>query len=234
MKSKLRLLLASLLTAAFGGTAFAQLDNFYAEGLVGISSIKVATGKFTNNTFTQQLDTATPATAPNSITVTGKDKSSQAFGLRVGYQLSPIFSVEGTYINVGTASVTGTGVMVAPTASASAVAFKTDLDITSWNFGFAARHTMDNFSLVGRLGISTSTAEWGKTISNTTAPTAGAQSASKFLLDAFPAQQRKVDFNYGLGVSYKVNDHVSVSGNYDYVSGAQAANVISASLKYAF
>lgn len=232
MKSKLRLLLASLLTAAFAGTAFAQLDSFYAEGIAGISSIKVATGKFTNNTFTQQLDTS--FNAPNSITITGKDKSSQAFGLRVGYQLSPIFSVEGTYINVGTATVTGTGVMVTPTNSASAVAFKTDLDITSWNFGFAARHTMDNLSLVGRIGISTSTAEWGKTISNTTAPIAGAQSASKFLFDGFPNQQRKADFNYGVGVSYKVNDHVSVSGNYDYVSGAQAANVISASVKYAF
>ena len=53
MKSKLRLLLASLLTAAFCGTAFAQLENFYAEGIVGVSSIKVATGKFTNNPFTQ-------------------------------------------------------------------------------------------------------------------------------------------------------------------------------------
>jgi len=232
MKSKLRLLLASLLTAAFCGTAFAQLENFYAEGIVGVSSIKVATGKFTNNPFTQTLDTS--FNAPNTITVTGKDKSSNAYGLRVGYQLSPIFSVEGTYINVGTASVTGTGTLVVPTAQASTVAFKTDLDITSWNFGFAARHTMDNFTLVGRLGISTSTAEWGKNITNATAPTAGQQRASKTLFDAFPNQQRKVDFNYGVAVSYKVNSHVSVSGNYDYVSGSQSANVISASLKYAF
>ena len=232
MKSKLRLLLASLLTAAFSGTAFAQLDNFYAEGIVGISSIKVATGKFTNNTFTQTVDTA--GNAPNSIKVTGKDKSSQAYGLRVGYQLSPIFSVEGTYINVGTASVTGTGVLVTPTNQASTVAFKTDMDITSWSFGFAARHTMDNFSIVGRIGISTSTAEWGKNITNATAPTAGQESASKKLFDAFPNQQRKADFNYGVSGSYKVNDHVNVSLNYDYVSGNQSASVISASLKYAF
>ena len=71
MKSKLRLLAASLLASAVCGTAFAQLDNFYAEGIAGISSFKISTGKFTNNNFTQTAP-ATGTTA-NTVTITGSN-----------------------------------------------------------------------------------------------------------------------------------------------------------------
>src|SRR5262245_56764384 len=106
MKSKLRLLAASLLASAFCGTAFAQLDNFYAEGIAGFSSFKLTTGDFTNNAFTQ----TSPATGttPNTVTITSTDKSDIALGLRIGYQLTEMWSVEGSYINLGTAKVSGT------------------------------------------------------------------------------------------------------------------------------
>ena len=112
MKSKLRLLAASLLASAVCGTAFAQLDNFYAEGIAGITSFKLSTGKYTNNTFTQTAP-ATGTTA-NTVTVTSSDKSDTALGLRVGYHLSDMFGVEGSYIYLGSPTVSGTAQLNTP------------------------------------------------------------------------------------------------------------------------
>lgn len=234
MKSSLRLLIASLLSTAVCGTAFAQLDNFYAEGIAGITSFKLSTGDFTNNNFTQ----TSPAvgTTPNTVTITRKDKSDIALGLRIGYQLNEMWSVEGSYINAGTAKLSGTAQLNTPVISASDVSWKTDLKVTKWTFGFTARHTLaDKLTLVGRFGIGTSRAEWGKTFTTTTIPPNNtAPTAGKILSDAFRNQQRKVDFDYGIGLTFKVSDHVNLSAGYDMVSGKQNANIISASLRYSF
>jgi opacity protein-like surface antigen len=234
MKSKLRLLAASLLASAVCGTAFAQLDNFYAEGIVGFSSFKLTTGDFTNNAFTQQSPAT--GTTPNTITITGTDKSDTAYGLRIGYQLNETFGVEGSYVNLGTAKVSGTAQLNTPVLSASAVTWSTDLDVTKWTFGFTARHSLqDKLSIVGRAGIGSSTAEWSKTITTVTIPpNNSAATAGRILQDAFRAQQRKVDFDYGIGLAYKVNEHSGLNLGYDYVSGKQAASVISLSYKYSF
>jgi hypothetical protein len=233
MKSKLRLLVASLMTAALCGTASAQLDNFYVEGIAGFTSFKASTGDVTNNLFTQTAP-ATGTTA-NTITITGTDKSDMALGLRIGYQLTEIFSVEGSYINAGTLTISGTGQLNTPVLSASAVTFKNELEVTAWTFGFAAKHTMDKLSVGGRIGMTASRAEWGKTITTATIPpNNAAATAGKILQDAFPNQQRKADFSYGVSGSYKFNDRFTGSLNYDYVSGKQAASIVSASLKYAF
>jgi hypothetical protein len=234
MKSKLRLLAASLLASAVCGTAFAQLDNFYAEGIAGITSFKLSTGKYTNNTFTQTAP-ATGTTA-NTVTVTSTDKSDTALGLRVGYHLSDVFGVEGSYIYLGSPTVSGTAQLNTPVLSASAVTWKTEMKVTKWTFGFTAKHGFsDNLSIVGRFGIGTQRAEWGKTTTTATiAPNNSSATAGKILEDAFPAQQRKADFDYGVALSWKVNGHVNVALGYDYVSGAQAANLVSASLKYSF
>jgi opacity protein-like surface antigen len=235
MKSKLRLLIASLITSAVCGTAFAQLDNIYAEGIAGISSFKLSTGAFTNNPFTQ-VQPSPVGTAANTVTVTSSDKSDVALGLRIGYHLNDNWSVEGSYINAGTAKVSGTAQLNTPALSASAVTWSTELDVTDWAFGFNYRRTLaDKLSVVGRIAFGASTAEWGKTITTATIPpNSSAQTAGKILQDAFPAQQRKAGFNYGITLSYKVNEHVSAAIGYDYLSGKQAVNLTSASLKYSF
>lgn len=234
MKSKLRLLAASLLASAFCGTAFAQLDNFYAEGIAGVSSFKLSTGKFTNNNFTQTAP-ATGTTA-NTVTINSKDKTDMALGLRVGYHLNDTFGVEGSYIYLGSPTVSGTARLDTPVLSASDVTWKTELKVTKWTFGFTAKHGFsDNLSVIGRFGIGTQRAEWGKTITTATIPpNSSAATAGKILQDAFPAQQRKVDFDYGIGLAWKVNAHWNLTGGVDYVSGSQAATLVSAALKYNF
>jgi hypothetical protein len=192
--------------------AFADLTGFYVEPRAGGSSISLDTSSF----------------AKSNLTVASKSTSGQVAGLLAGTNLSEKIALEFGYLYGG--SVTARG--VTPGGFGWGVNIRSAL----YTGGLAWRWSpADNSALTitvrGGSVWYRETFKSSKYVSSTADLTAAGVTAG-FI--ALPVRRNGASYSAGLAASYKVNDHLSITGALDRFDAKNKVTSYTAGVRWTF